>query len=72
MDHSRQLIVHARGRVAVFVEDPDDDGTGKALRSETAECRDDVKAEAGQAIPIAHICRTFRVIVDTRHEQILT
>lgn len=56
----------------MFVEDPDDDGTGKALRSETAECRDDVKAEAGQAIPIAHICLTFRVIVDTRQEQILT
>ncbi|AOP52960.1 hypothetical protein BLSMQ_1250 [Brevibacterium aurantiacum] len=56
----------------MFIEDPDDDRTRKSLRAETAESRDDVKGDPGQAIPIAHICRTFRVIVDTRHDQILT
>lgn len=56
----------------MFGEDRDDHGTGKSLRPEAAECRYDIKGDASQAIPIAHIFTTFRVIMDTRHDQILT
>lgn len=58
----------------MFGEDRNDHGTGtgKSLRPDTAECRYDIKGDASQTIPIAHIFATFRVIMDTRHDQILT
>lgn len=53
-------------------EDADDDGAGKTLGTQTAERRDDIEGNASQSISIGHIYPTFRMIMDTCHDQILT
>ncbi len=71
LDHPHELIVHAGGRIPVFSKHTDDDGPRQSARLQTTESGDHVERDPCHPIPIAHICPTFRDIVDTRHGQIL-